>query len=145
MVGPKAKQFVGGLFMAAGVVGLLVTLLADGRPQILPLLLQAALIWIGWAFLRGDRKATEANTQATPGPVEMPPRDKLAQIKEPIAACPRCGYPGMKPPTLSDGIWAGGGETNFLVCGRCACRGQPLVLEDGNAYGAFLEALQTSA
>ncbi len=141
MAGLKAKQIVGALFIAAGVVGIAVTLLPAGRPQIIPLIMQAALIWLGWGFIRRARQTTAMTSGATPGPVELPPKEDLAQIKEPIAACPRCGYPGMKPPTLSDGIWPGGGETNFLVCGRCACRGEPLVLDDGNAYGAFLEGL----
>ncbi len=140
MEGFKAKQAVGVLFVAAGMIGIAVTLLPPGRPPIIPLIMQGALIWLGWAFIRRERQATEPEGP-TPGPVELPPREDLAQIKEPIPACPRCGYLDMKPPTVSDGIWPGGGETNFLVCGRCACRGQPLVFDDGNAYGAFLEGL----
>jgi len=54
-----------------------------------------------------------------------------------LAACPRCGSVDLRMPTVQDGLWPGGGETNFLVCAGCGYRGMPILFADVAALEAF--------
>lgn len=54
-----------------------------------------------------------------------------------IAVCPRCASLDLRVPTIRDGLWPGGGETNFQVCADCAYRGAPLLFEDEGDYLSF--------
>jgi hypothetical protein len=61
-----------------------------------------------------------------------------------IPACPRCGSLEMRMPTVQDGMWPGGGETNFQVCAVCGYRGMPILFADVAALEAFRGTERTS-
>lgn len=75
-------------------------------------------------------------------PVPVPPEGALDAVPEPVHACPRCGFLGIRAAGIGDGVWPGGGELIYRVCGRCGFRGQPLRFEERADYRAFLEDLQ---
>lgn len=60
----------------------------------------------------------------------------------PVTVCPECGFLGVRPPGLHDGVFAGGGELIGVVCPRCAYRGLPLQFDDGDDYRAFVAGLR---
>lgn len=78
----------------------------------------------------------------------MPPVQDadLADLPEPVKACPDCGFLGIRPPGVQDGVWPGGGELVFQVCPRCGYRGLPLEFPKRADYGDYLRQLaQTDA
>ena len=77
-------------------------------------------------------------------PVPAPGSDDLVDLPEPVSACPRCGYIGIRMPTLADGVALGGGEIGFHVCPRCHYRGMPLVFPTREEYGAFVRELHAA-
>ena len=58
-----------------------------------------------------------------------------------VAACPQCASLALHMPTIADGVWPGGGETNFQVCASCAYRGAPMLFDREADYLAFKAAL----
>ncbi|GEM_PF-4565900 len=74
----------------------------------------------------------------------VPPVDDatLADLPQPLTACPDCGYLGIRPATVRDGAFAGGGTLlSQQVCPRCGYQGLPLSFEKREQYGAFLREL----
>jgi hypothetical protein len=57
-----------------------------------------------------------------------------------IHACPACGSRSIRPATVADGAYAGGGELTLSVCERCGERGQPLEFADKESYRAFVQS-----
>jgi ribosomal protein S27AE len=66
----------------------------------------------------------------------------LAAIPEPLTACGRCGYLGVRPPRISDGVYAVGGELlSLVVCPRCGHQGLPVRFDRRADYAGFVEEL----
>lgn len=65
----------------------------------------------------------------------------LEGVPEPVEACPDCGFLGIRPPGIQDGVWPGGGELVLQVCPRCGYRGLPVTFSKREDYGEFLEQL----
>lgn len=80
--------------------------------------------------------------RARPVPVQPADADDLGDVPLPVHACPSCGFLGIRPPGVQDGVWPGGGELIFQVCPRCAYRGMPIEFHSREAYGRFLRELQ---
>lgn len=74
-------------------------------------------------------------------PVSPAGSDDLSGVPEPVKACPDCGFLGIRPPGIQDGVWPGGGELIFQVCPRCDYRGLPVEFQRREEYGAFLRDL----
>lgn len=107
------------------------------------LIFPPAVIW-----LLARRGRTEEPTpsdewlRVAPRPVEAPEEDDdLAGVPEPVTACPDCGYLGIRPPGVQDGVYPGGGELILQVCPRCNYRGLPLRFEQREDYADFLRTL----
>ncbi len=62
-----------------------------------------------------------------------------------LAACLRCGSEELAPLTLSDGLWAEGGESFKWVCRDCDWQGAPLLFDDRKALEAFRRGLAEGA
>ena len=74
-------------------------------------------------------------------PVPVPAQDELSGVPEPVTACPNCGFLGVRPPGVQDGVWPGGGELMGVVCPRCGYRGVPVEFPRREDYRAFLAEL----
>jgi hypothetical protein len=78
-------------------------------------------------------------------PVAVPSEADVADLPEPVTACPRCGFLGVRPPDVSDGVFSGGGELTFYVCRRCNFRGQPVLFRRREEYRTFVRDLNAGA
>lgn len=67
----------------------------------------------------------------------------LADVPEPVTACPDCGFLGIRMPGIGDRLWPGGGETGSrIVCPRCDYQGIAVSFDTRTEYGEFLRALE---
>lgn len=53
------------------------------------------------------------------------------------SACPRCASSRMKPGSIADGAFGGGGEALVTVCQDCRFRGSALYFETSAEYEEF--------
>lgn len=136
-----AFTFIAALFTArGGLVGLALTM-----QLLLPAALAAAIILVGWRLSHPTHDPVEA-PRVRPTPVPAVPAGDLADIPEPVSACPDCGFLGIRMPTIGDGLWPGGGETgDRMVCPRCDWQGLPARFEKREDYGSYLRELSGSA
>lgn len=75
-------------------------------------------------------------------PMPVPPPEAVADLPQPVTACPACGFLGIRMPEIGDGLWPGGGELgNRQVCPRCGYQGVAASFPTGEAYRAFLQEL----
>ena len=73
-------------------------------------------------------------------PVPVPPEE--VELEEgPVYACMRCGGPGVRPASLSEGGIPGGGQGLAWICDRCGNRGPALEFPDATAYRQFVKGL----
>lgn len=75
------------------------------------------------------------------GPVPPPAGEDLAALREPVTACPDCGFVGLRMPGIRDGAWPGGGELVKMVCPRCGYQGMPVEFATREEYARFLREL----
>ncbi len=80
-----------------------------------------------------------------PQPVRPVGTSDIAAIPEPVSACPDCGFLGIRPPGIQDGVAIGGGELIFQVCPRCGYRGVPVEFARREDYAAFVGELSNGA
>ncbi|MGB0651584.1 MAG: hypothetical protein ACPGQL_00145 [Thermoplasmatota archaeon] len=62
--------------------------------------------------------------------------------RERIVCCLRCGSLKLRPLTLSDGLFADGGELFKWVCDDCHWQGTPIEFDRESDYKAFVAALR---
>lgn len=75
-------------------------------------------------------------------PVAPVPDTELADVPEPVTACPDCGFLGIRMLTLQDGMIPGGGELgDKMTCPRCGYQGLAIRFDTRADYGDFLRAL----
>ena len=66
----------------------------------------------------------------------------LSGVREPVEACPHCGYLGIRAPALPDGAIPGAAELmDVRVCRRCGYRGLATVFDTREDYRRFLKGL----
>lgn len=109
-----------------------------------PLVAIAALALYVRARRRRLHPEREEPARARPRPAPMPavPDAELADLPQPVSACPDCGYLGIRMPAIGDGLWPGGGELgDRMVCPRCQWQGLPVRFDRREDYGAFLRDL----
>jgi ribosomal protein S27AE len=107
-----------GLTLAAG--GLVLAFYLGRSPYaILPSLAGAAMLGGGLVGQARAHRAARAVPSDAP-PVPPPSAATLAELAEPITACPRCGSLEVLPVILAD---RGGHE---VTCSRCDYVGEPL-------------------
>lgn len=105
------------------------------------LLVAAALAVTGIAFFRGRSRLVE-RSPAPAVPIPPVPVAEVADLVGPVTACPRCGFVGIRPMTIGDGLWPGGGETDARrTCPRCLYIGLPIEFETAQEYAMFLRGL----
>ena len=103
--------------------------------------LPVSIFWLLARRVTG-REPVVDKPHATPAPVHAPPEgEDLAYVPEPVKACPECGFLGIRPPGVQDGVWPGGGELILQVCPRCDYRGLPLEFARREDYADFLRRL----
>lgn len=76
------------------------------------------------------------------GPVPLPTPEATAALPEPVSACPQCGFLGIRPATMNEGIYAGGGELlSVEFCPRCEYRGLPARFPRREDYVDYLRSI----
>jgi predicted RNA-binding Zn-ribbon protein involved in translation (DUF1610 family) len=70
-------------------------------------------------------------------PAPLPDGATLAQLPEPVRACPRCGSYAIRPLRLQERAEL----LDSVACPRCGYEGRPVVFDRSAEYGAFLEEL----
>lgn len=98
-----------------------------------------SILWL--LARRGDTKPVSAPPERAPPMPAPAPDEELWAVPEPVKACPRCGFLGIRPPGVQDGVFPGGGELIMFVCPRCEHRGLPLSFDKREDYAAFLREL----
>lgn len=120
--------------------------LAYGPLAFLGLPLTAIVALILYVRMRRAR-LTDAPIDVTPRADRRPPIPPvddatLADVPEPVTACPECAFLGVRMPEIRDGLWPGGGELGSrVVCPRCGYQGLAVRFETREDYGAFLREL----
>lgn len=100
-----------------------------------------------WAVRRA-RRAVEVRVAEPPEPrvmplVREPDEAALAALPTPLRACPDCGYVGIRPASMLEGAYAGGGELlSIHVCPHCGYRGPPAEFDDADAYREYVAGLR---
>ena len=105
-------------------------------------LLVAFGVWLA-RRARGDRLVRVAPS-ATPRAIPLvrePTPEALAALPLPVHACPDCGYLGIRPPTLSDGAFGGGGPMTAQYCPHCGYRGPPAEFDAAADYAEYVAGL----
>lgn len=106
------------------------------------LILPPSILWLIARRVRGEDDEPTDTPSPLPEPVSAPAADDdLSFVPEPVQACPRCGFLGIRPPGVQDGVFPGGGELVMQVCPRCDYRGLPLRFDKREDYAAFLREL----
>lgn len=66
----------------------------------------------------------------------------VASLPRPFSACARCGYLGVRAPTLRDGAVPGSADLmDAVVCPRCGHEGPPVLFRAPQEYTRFLRGL----
>lgn len=91
---------------------------------------------------RGTVDTPQGRERPAPEPMPDLAGEDLSGLREPVTACPECGFLGVRPPGIGDGVWAGGGELIGVVCRRCDYRGIPLLFPTREEYVAFVRELK---
>lgn len=106
-------------------------------------LLPFALAWLVARRGRGaDVDGPKGMPRAAPEPVPTPGEADVAGLRAPFSACPDCGFLGVRPPGVQDGVWPGGGELVAMVCPRCDFRGLPVYFDGGDEYREYVADLR---
>lgn len=105
-------------------------------------LLPFALLWLVARRARGiDVDGPPPAPRPAPEPVPVAPPEAVQSLRTPVTACPDCGFLGVRPPSLGDGVFAGGGELIGVVCPRCHYRGIPVEFARGEDYLDYVRKL----
>lgn len=79
-------------------------------------------------------------------PIPPVPDSELADLPEPVSACPDCGFLGIRMLSLQDGAIPGGSELgDKMTCPRCGYQGLAVRFDKRADYGEFLRDLNTTA
>lgn len=105
------------------------------------LLLPPSVLWVIARRLRPEEPREDAWVRAAPRPVARVEASDLGSLPEPVTACPDCGFIGIRPPGVQDGVWPGGGELIEQVCPRCGFRGLPMQFATREEYAEFVAQL----
>lgn len=143
-------KLVTAFFVATALVFVLLGLLAVTSGQYVIggvlLLLGAADIWT--TNRRRAKSPVRANaTQATPHgpakpPVPMADDVSLNALREPITACPDCGFLAIRSAGAAGGAYAGGGVLlSACRCPRCGYEGLPIRFAQRDDYARFVAEL----
>lgn len=141
------------LVLVAGIVAGLPFLffaVAYGPLALLGIPFEAIVAVAIWRRLRRARLHPQS-IDATPRPDRRPPvlpvdDTTLADVPEPVTACPDCGFLGIRMLGIRDGVWPGGGEIgDKMTCPRCGYQGLALRFDTRADYGEFLRDLHAGA
>lgn len=146
---PRAMLAFEWLLVVWPIAAIFAAFLAQGGPRQrikwigLAILLPPSVLWLAVRRMKGDADEPDVDkpyvVPAPVGPVE--PGDDIHLVPEPAKACPDCGYLGIRPPGVQDGVVPGGGELVFYVCPRCHYRGVPIQFARREDYADFLRKL----
>jgi len=134
------------LLGVAALTGL-VTLVLLVYGQLLAALLWGLVAVAAFVVSRASPDDEEAQRRAAaraasrPAPPPVPDAAALADLKEPVTACPECGFVGIRMAGIQEGAWPGGGSMMKVVCPRCDYVGLPLEFAKREDYAAFLAEL----
>ena len=80
-----------------------------------------------------------------PPPVPIPDLRALASVHEPVAACPVCGFLGIRSGSGQSVYLGGGPILSACLCPRCGYRGLPMSVDTRAEYVDFVQQLHGSA